>query len=106
MSYIVYIVECADKTYYTGSTNNLEKRLKEHNNSKSGAHYTKIRRPVVLRYKEEFETILETPILLVIKTEGLEIIVHVYGELLFKRCEDTDLMRKIAEKIYAVGLTD
>ena len=56
MQYFVYILECADKTLYVGSTNNLEKRLHNHNNSKSGAHYTKIRRPVVLKYSESFET--------------------------------------------------
>jgi putative endonuclease len=50
--YFLYILECADGTLYVGSTNNLEKRLYEHNNLKSGAHYTKIRRPVRLRYKE------------------------------------------------------
>ncbi len=59
MTHFTYILECADGTYYVGCTNNLEKRLKEHNQSKSGAHYTKIRRPVVLKYVEEFETLLE-----------------------------------------------
>lgn len=59
MSYFVYILECADKTYYTGCTNNLAKRLKQHNESKSGAHYTKIRRPVVLKYSEQYDTISE-----------------------------------------------
>lgn len=54
MNCFVYILECADGTYYIGSTNNLEKRLREHNHSKNGAHYTKIRRPVVLKY---FETV-------------------------------------------------
>ena len=54
-----YILECIDKTLYIGSTPNLEKRLIEHNSSKNGAHYTKIRRPVVLVYKEEFETLKE-----------------------------------------------
>lgn len=54
--YFVYILECADKSLYTGSTNNLEKRVREHNTSKSGAHYTKIRRPVVLKYSEILET--------------------------------------------------
>ncbi|MCX6747845.1 MAG: GIY-YIG nuclease family protein [Candidatus Nomurabacteria bacterium] len=57
--FFVYILECADGTLYTGSTNDLEKRLHAHNNLKSGAHYTKIRRPVVLKYKEEFETYAE-----------------------------------------------
>ena len=54
--YYVYILECSDKSFYTGSTNNLEKRLHKHNNLKSGAHYTKIRRPVVLKYSERFDT--------------------------------------------------
>ena len=56
MSYLVYILECADKTLYVGSTNDLEKRLHAHNNLKSGAHYTKIRRPVILKYQENFST--------------------------------------------------
>ncbi len=56
MPYHTYILECADKTLYVGSTNKLEKRLHEHNNLKSGAHYTKIRRPVVLKYSEECES--------------------------------------------------
>lgn len=50
----VYILECADKTLYVGYTTDIERRLKEHNNSKCGAHYTKIRRPVVLKHKEAF----------------------------------------------------
>lgn len=47
-----YILICKDGTYYVGSTNDLEKRLHQHNNLKSGAHYTKIRRPVSLAYSE------------------------------------------------------
>lgn len=49
----VYIVECADKTLYTGYTNNLEARIEAHNAGK-GAKYTKVRLPVVLKYHEEF----------------------------------------------------
>ena len=59
MSFYVYILECADGTYYVGCTNNTEKRLREHNFRKSGARYTKIRRPVILKYREEFTTLLE-----------------------------------------------
>lgn len=55
----MYILECADKSYYVGSTNDLGKRLKQHNESKWGAHYTKIRRPVTLIYSEQFKTLLE-----------------------------------------------
>ncbi|HEY4514918.1 MAG TPA: GIY-YIG nuclease family protein [Candidatus Paceibacterota bacterium] len=57
--HFVYILKCADKSFYVGCTNNLERRLKQHNNSKSGAHYTKLRRPVVLVYKESFPTLRE-----------------------------------------------
>lgn len=59
MSYFVYILECSDKTYYVGCTNNLEKRIAQHNSTKQGAHYTKIRRPVTLKYTEEYESLLE-----------------------------------------------
>ena len=48
----VYILRCADDTLYVGSTNDLEKRLHQHNHAKSGAHYTKIRRPVTLVWSE------------------------------------------------------
>ncbi len=56
MAYYVYILECADATLYIGSTNNMAKRLLAHNTSKIGAHYTKTRRPVILKYSEQFET--------------------------------------------------
>ena len=53
---------------------------------------------------EKFEVVMETPILLVIKTETGEVIVHSHGEILFKKCTDTELMEKIAEKIYSISL--
>ena len=56
MVYFVYIIECKDKTLYTGSTNDLEKRVFAHNNLKTGAKYTKARRPVILKYFEKFKT--------------------------------------------------
>ncbi len=56
MDYYVYILECADKTLYIGSTNDLKKRVVAHNTLKTGAHYTKIRRPVTLKYSEKFKT--------------------------------------------------
>ena len=56
MSHFVYILKCADKTLYVGCTNDLEKRIKQHNESKRGAHYTKIRRPVKLLYSEKYPT--------------------------------------------------
>jgi len=58
--YSVYILECVDKSLYVGCTNDLERRLKQHNGSKRGAHYTKIRRPVRLVYSENFKTLVES----------------------------------------------
>ena len=59
MPYYVYIVKCSDGTYYIGSTADIDRRVNEHNFHKKAAHYTKIRRPVVLKYKEEFATLQE-----------------------------------------------
>jgi len=50
MSWQVYILECADGSLYTGSTNDLPRRVREHNGSAIGAKYTRARRPVELRY--------------------------------------------------------
>ena len=50
-----YIVKCRDSSLYTGWTNDLERRVREHNAGK-GAKYTKSRRPVALAYFEAFET--------------------------------------------------
>ena len=52
--YFLYILECSDGTFYTGITTNLDRRVKEHNQSKLGAKYTKARRPVKLVYSKEF----------------------------------------------------
>ena len=54
VSYI-YVVECADKSFYTGYTIDIVRRIKLHN-AKKGAKYTRARGPVVLVYFEEFET--------------------------------------------------
>ena len=50
-----YIVKCSDGSLYTGWTNDLEKRIKAHNDGR-GAKYTRSRRPVALAYYEEFRT--------------------------------------------------
>lgn len=47
----VYIVRCRDGTLYTGVTNDLERRIAEHNRG-AGCRYTRGRRPVRLRYRE------------------------------------------------------
>lgn len=55
--YHTYILQCSDDTLYVGSTDDLKKRLHSHNHLKSGAHYTKIRRPVTLAYSEAHRTL-------------------------------------------------
>ena len=49
----VYMVQCSDGTYYTGSTNDLEKRLKLHS-SGNGAKYLRGRGPIRLAYAKEY----------------------------------------------------
>ncbi len=48
----VYMLECADGSLYTGITNDLEKRIDEHNYGQAAAKYTRARRPVKLVYHE------------------------------------------------------
>ena len=53
--YFVYILLCADGSFYTGSTNDVEKRFKNHLNGK-GARYTQSHKPIKIIYKEKFST--------------------------------------------------
>lgn len=52
MGYFVYILRCGDDTLYTGSTDNVERRLTVHQSGK-GAKYTRSRHPLALVYREE-----------------------------------------------------
>ncbi len=55
--YYVYVLKCADNTFYTGKTNNLPRRLLQHNGELiGGGGYTQKRRPVELIYYEEYMT--------------------------------------------------
>ena len=55
-----YILECADGSYYVGSTTDLEARVWQHDHDPVGAAaYTKRRRPVRLAWSGEFETVVE-----------------------------------------------
>lgn len=56
MKGFMYILKCANGSYYTGSTTNLEKRLWQHQNGE-GANFTKAHLPVKLVYTEEFSRI-------------------------------------------------
>jgi predicted GIY-YIG superfamily endonuclease len=55
MAFFVYILRCADGSYYTGQTNNLEQRVAMHEAGLSGG-YTHSRRPVTLAWHQDFPT--------------------------------------------------
>jgi putative endonuclease len=57
MVYFVYILRCSDNTYYTGTTIDVPKRLRAHNHLRSGAKYTRVRRPVVVVYTEKHDSL-------------------------------------------------
>ena len=52
--YYVYILECSDGLLYTGITNNIERRLIEHNSGLNKSSFTHKRRPVILKFHQEF----------------------------------------------------
>lgn len=49
--WLVYIIECSDGSFYTGITNDIERRQQQHNDG-TASRYTRSRRPVTLRYQE------------------------------------------------------
>lgn len=55
MRIFVYIVECSDKSYYTGVTNDVQRRIAEHNSGEINDSYTYFRRPVTLKFVQEFD---------------------------------------------------
>ncbi len=58
--YYVYILECADRTLYTGWTSDIDKRINSHNSSRNGAKYTRSRRPVRLVFSREYSSLSDT----------------------------------------------
>lgn len=57
--YYVYILQCADGSYYTGVTNDVDRRVNEHNEGSNKKAYSYTRRPVVLLYQEYFTDVNE-----------------------------------------------
>jgi putative endonuclease len=55
--YFTYILECSDGTFYIGIARDINQRIKQHNGEiKGGASYTSGRRPVQLKYREEYKS--------------------------------------------------
>ncbi|MCF2876220.1 MULTISPECIES: GIY-YIG nuclease family protein [unclassified Tenacibaculum] len=57
--YYVYILKCSDEFLYTGMTNNMERRLKEHNEGLNKNCFTFKRRPLQLMFHQKFEDVNE-----------------------------------------------
>ena len=55
--YYVYIVECSDKLLYTGITNNISRRIMEHNSGLNKTCFTYKRKPVNLIFSQEFNEV-------------------------------------------------
>jgi len=53
-AWFLYVLRCADDTFYTGTTTDITRRINEHNTKKCGAKYTKTRRPVELVFWLDF----------------------------------------------------
>jgi len=53
--FCVYILECSDGTYYTGYTNDLVKRVNEHNKTKRGSKYLRVRLPAKLVWSKKYK---------------------------------------------------
>lgn len=57
--YYVYILKCSDNSYYTGITNNIDRRIKEHQLGKLSNCYTYKRRPITVKFYQEFNDVLQ-----------------------------------------------
>jgi putative endonuclease len=90
-NYFVYIVECSDSSYYIGVTNDIERRIWEHNNGYNPTCYTFSRRPVVLMYEERFEDIQQA----ITREKQLKGWSRKKKEALFK--EDWDEVKRLAK---------
>ena len=57
--YYVYILKCSNSSYYTGITNNLDKRISDHSFGKNKSCYTYKRRPLEVKFYETFNVVLQ-----------------------------------------------
>jgi putative endonuclease len=58
-TYYVYILKCKDNSYYTGITNNIDRRIFEHKKGINKSCYTFKRRPIELQFFQEFNDVLQ-----------------------------------------------
>ena len=91
-NYYVYIVQCRDGFYYTGITNNLEKRIDEHNEGKIKTCFTYRRRPVTVKYFERFKDVNQA----IAREKQLKGWSRAKKEALFH--EEYDVLKELAKK--------
>ncbi len=89
--YCVYILECADGSYYVGVTNNLERRLWQHTSGFNIGSYTYSKRPVKLRYYESTHDIKQA----ILREKQLKGWSRKKKEALFR--EDWDLLKLLSK---------
>ena len=99
-NYYVYIIQCADQSYYTGVTNNLESRLWEHQNGINNKCYTYNKRPVQLKYSELYHIIQDA----IAREKQLKGWSRKKKEALFKG--DWDEIKKLAKSGLRQGQPD
>ncbi len=88
--YSIYILQCSDNSYYTGVTNNLERRLWEHETGFDVTCYTYSKRPVVLKYYEVTKEIKQA----ILREKQIKVWSRKKKEALFR--EDWDELKLIA----------
>ncbi len=92
-NYSVYILQCSDGSYYTGVTNDLERRIWEHNTGFNNSCYTYAKRPLILKYYETSKYIKQA----ILREKQLEGWSKKKKEALFK--EDWDELIRLSEII-------
>jgi putative endonuclease len=116
----MYILECSDGTYYTGSTINLERRLWEHQNG-LGANHTRKRLPVTLVYCEFFDRVSDAfyrekqvqgwtrrkkEALIASDISELHKLAICQNESHYKQCNQAQLTNQLIEDICSTNLSD
>lgn len=96
-TYYVYIVLCSDDSYYTGITNNIKKRIEEHNYGLDLKCYTYTRRPVKAVFIEEFSDVNEA----ITREKQLKSWTRKKKEALFNR--DFEKLKKLSKTKASTG---
>ncbi len=98
--YWVYILRCKDGTFYTGVTNNLDRRVEEHKNGRNLTCYTFLRRPVLLVYASEYRYVVDA-----IRSEK-QIKKWSHAKKLAIINDQLELLPGLAKKHFSIGILE